>query len=99
MKITVILVNIIMTILIFPVIVLYIMMGVGMIQHPNLLEKIVDFFFIALPIVIIVTQIISWIAFSKQNYAFALKINALPVLNFLIIIILFLFLYKFIKII
>jgi hypothetical protein len=44
----------------------------------------------ALPILIIITQIISWIAFSNQNYDLALKINALPTADILIIAFLFL---------
>jgi hypothetical protein len=52
-------------------------------------------FIVALPILIIITQIISWIAFFKQNYALALKINALPALDILIIFIISLFISNF----
>jgi len=85
MKTKVIILNIVMIILILPTIILAV--STTMIHNPNIFTKIVIFFMFALPIVIIVTQIISWDAISKQNYSFALKINALPVLNVLIIII------------
>lgn len=44
---------------------------------------------VALPILIILTQIISWIAFARHNYDFALKISLVPVLDILMIIFLF----------
>ena len=43
----------------------------------------------ALPLLIIIAQIISWIAFSNQNYDLALKINALPTFDILFIIFMF----------
>ena len=43
----------------------------------------------ALPVLIIIAQIISWIAFSNQNYDLALKINALPTFDILLIIFMF----------
>lgn len=45
---------------------------------------------VALPVLIIITQIISWVAYNKQNYNLALTVNVLP--TFDIILILFLFL-------
>ena len=42
-----------------------------------------------LPVLIIITQIISWIAFSNQNFGLALKINAIPTIDILIIIFMF----------
>lgn len=50
---------------------------------------------VALPILIIITQIISWIAFYKQNYTLALKINVLPALDILLIFIISLFMSSF----
>lgn len=50
---------------------------------------------IALPILIIISQIISWIAFNNQNYDLAFKINALPVLDILIIIFMFFIIDQF----
>ncbi|WP_337044188.1 hypothetical protein [Emticicia sp. 17c] len=44
---------------------------------------------VALPILIICTQIISWIAYVRQNYDFAFKIGLVPVLDILMIIFLF----------
>jgi hypothetical protein len=52
-------------------------------------------FIVALPILIIITQIISWIAFYKQNYTLALKINSLPALDILLILIISLFMSRF----
>ena len=43
----------------------------------------------ALPLLIIIAQIISWIAFSNQNYDLALKINALPAVDILLIVFMF----------
>jgi O-antigen/teichoic acid export membrane protein len=43
----------------------------------------------ALPILIIISQIVSWIAYSNQNYNLALKFNALPAFDILIIIFMF----------
>ncbi|MES2520637.1 MAG: hypothetical protein V4585_21155 [Bacteroidota bacterium] len=40
---------------------------------------------ISLPILIIITQIISWIAFANQNYNLALKINTLPIADIIFI--------------
>lgn len=49
----------------------------------------------ALPILIIIAQIISWIAFKNQNYNLALKINALPVFDIVVIIFMFFFIDQF----
>jgi O-antigen/teichoic acid export membrane protein len=49
----------------------------------------------ALPILIIITQIISWIAYSNQNYDLAFKINALPASDILLIIFLFFIIDQF----
>lgn len=43
----------------------------------------------ALPVLIIIAQIISWIAYSNHNYDLAFKINALPAFDILLIIFLF----------
>ncbi len=43
----------------------------------------------ALPVMIVITQIISWIAFSNQNFDLALKINAIPVINVVFVVYMF----------
>ena len=45
---------------------------------------------VALPVLIVITQIISWIAYNKQNFNLALKINAIPTIDIVLIIFLFL---------
>ncbi|MEA5459904.1 hypothetical protein VB796_12690 [Arcicella sp. LKC2W] len=40
---------------------------------------------IVLPILIVIAQIISWIAFFKKNYVLAITINALPTIDILLI--------------
>ena len=50
---------------------------------------------VALPFLIIIAQIVSWIAFSRQNYGLALKINVLPALDILIIGFMFLIISNF----
>lgn len=45
---------------------------------------------VALPILIVITQIISWIAFSKGNYNLALKVSLIPVADVLLLVVLFL---------
>lgn len=50
---------------------------------------------ICLPVLIIIAQVISWIAFRNQNYNLAFKINALPALNILIIGFMFLIINSF----
>jgi hypothetical protein len=49
----------------------------------------------ALPLLIIIAQIISWIAYSNQNYDLALKINALPAFDILIIVFMFFIIDQF----
>ncbi len=44
---------------------------------------------LALPVLIVITQLISWIAFSRQNFDLALKINAIPTIDFILIVIIF----------
>jgi hypothetical protein len=44
---------------------------------------------VALPILIISTQIVSWIAFARHNYDLSLKVSLVPVLDILMIIFLF----------
>ncbi|MBA4854033.1 hypothetical protein [Emticicia sp. BO119] len=44
---------------------------------------------VALPILIILSQIVSWIAYVRHNYDFAFKVSLLPVLDILMIIVLF----------
>jgi hypothetical protein len=50
---------------------------------------------VILPILIIIAQIISWIAFFKQNYKLAMMINALPTVDILLIGILFFIMSSF----
>ena len=49
----------------------------------------------ALPVLIITTQIVSWIAYANHNYNLALKINALPVLDIVVIIFMFIIIDQF----
>lgn len=44
---------------------------------------------VTLPVLIVITQIISWIAFSNQNFGLALKINAIPTIDIVLIVFLF----------
>lgn len=46
---------------------------------------------VALPILIVITQIISWIAYSKGNYGLALKVSLIPVTDILILVALFMY--------
>lgn len=50
---------------------------------------------IALPISIIIAQVVSWIAYSNHNYDLALKINALPAFDVFIIIFMFFIIDQF----
>ena len=45
---------------------------------------------VALPVLITITQIISWIAYKNQNFDLALIINILPTADIILIIFLFL---------
>lgn len=36
---------------------------------------------ITLPFLIVICQIISWIAFYRQNYSLALKVSLIPIIN------------------
>lgn len=45
---------------------------------------------VALPILIVITQIISWIAYKNGNYGLAFKVSLLPVVDFLLLVVLFL---------
>lgn len=45
---------------------------------------------VALPILIVSTQIIAWIAYVRHNYDFAFKVSLVPVFDILMIIFLFL---------
>lgn len=50
---------------------------------------------VALPLLIIIAQIVSWIAFFKQNYKLALSINSLPTADILLIGLLFFIMSSF----
>lgn len=50
---------------------------------------------VTLPLLIIIAQIISWIAYSNENYGLAFKINALPVFDILLIIFMFFIIDQF----
>ena len=41
---------------------------------------------VSLPVLIVISQIISWIAFSNQNFGLALKINAIPTIDIMLIV-------------
>lgn len=49
----------------------------------------------ALPVLIIIAQIVSWIAYSNQNFGLALKVNVLPVFDLLLIIFMFFIIDQF----
>lgn len=88
MKTTIIIVNIILLVILIPSI-FGAMMSPMMFDAPGS-EKSTKTWILfscmaALPILIIIAQIISWIAFNNQNYNLAFKINALPALDILII--------------
>jgi hypothetical protein len=97
-KIAVIVVNVILILSLMPIIVM-VGMSTMMFDSPGSTNSIKTWMFfgfiVALPIVIIIAQIISWIAFFKQNYGLALKINALPALDILIIFFISLFMSNF----
>jgi hypothetical protein len=44
---------------------------------------------VALPILIILSQVVSWVAYVRHNYDFAFKVSLVPVLDILMIIFLF----------
>lgn len=50
-----------------------------------------------LPLLIIIAQVISWIAFSNQNYELAFKINLIPTIDICIIILLFFIIDSFVN--
>ncbi|WP_435356804.1 hypothetical protein [Emticicia sp. SJ17W-69] len=54
-------------------------------ENPNLWR--VFYTMIALPVVIIICQIISWVAFYRQNYGFSLKISMIPIIHVIILVI------------
>ncbi|CAH0993982.1 hypothetical protein EMA8858_00087 [Emticicia aquatica] len=93
MKIVVIILNIVLLIGLIPAI--YAVLGSFMVfdagENPTIWRVFMAI--IALPIVIVICQIISWIAFFRQNYDFAFKVSLIPIVN-LIIIGLFLLLVK-----
>ncbi len=92
MKSTVITVNIILLIILIPSI-FAAMMSPMMFDAPGSEKSKKTWTLVcclaALPLLIIIAQIISWIAFSNQNYDLALKINVLPTFDILLIIFMF----------
>jgi hypothetical protein len=52
-------------------------------ENPNLWRVFITM--LALPIVIIVCQIISWIAFFRQKYDFAFKVSLIPIVNVILL--------------
>lgn len=46
---------------------------------------------VALPILILITQVISWIVYSRGNYGLALKVSLVPFLDIILLVGLFLF--------
>lgn len=57
-------------------------------QNPNLWRVFITM--LALPVVIIICQIVSWIAYFRQKYDFAFRASIIPVIN-LILLIIFIF--------
>ncbi|WP_188764601.1 hypothetical protein [Emticicia aquatilis] len=57
-------------------------------QNPNLWRVFITM--LALPVVIIICQIISWIAYFRQKYDFAFRVSIIPLVN-LILLIIFMF--------
>lgn len=98
MKTTIIIVNIILLIILIPSL-FGAMMSPMMFDAPGSDKSnktwILFGCMISLPVLIIIAQIISWIAFSRQNYSLALKINALPALDILMIGFMFLIISNF----
>jgi len=45
---------------------------------------------VALPVVIVICQVISWVAFYRDNYSFAFKISLIPVVHVVVLILLML---------
>jgi hypothetical protein len=54
-------------------------------ENPNLWR--VFYTMIALPLVIIVCQIVSWVAYYRQNYSLALKVSMIPIINVILLVI------------
>lgn len=46
---------------------------------------------VALPILIVITQIISWVVYTKGNYDLALKVSLIPLLDIILLVALFLY--------
>jgi NADH:ubiquinone oxidoreductase subunit 6 (subunit J) len=98
MKSTVLIINIILLIILIPSI-------FGAIMSPMMFDApgsekskktwTLVYCLAALPILIIITQIISWIAYSNQNFDLALKINAFPAFDILLIIFMFFIIDQF----
>lgn len=88
MKTTVIIINVILLIILIPS-VFAAMMSPMMFDAPGsekskktwLLFSCV----VALPVLIVVAQIVAWIAFNRENYDLALRINYLPIADIVIV--------------
>ena len=98
MKTTVIIINIIFLVILIPSV-------MGAIMSPMMFDApdsdksqktwMLFSCMIALPILIIIAQIISWIAFFNQNYKLAISINSLPTADIIIIGLLFFIMSSF----
>ena len=99
MKTVVIITNIIFMVILIPS-VFGAIMSPMMFDAPNLEKSnktsILTCCMIALPISIIIAQVVSWIAYYKENYNLALKINILLVFDILIIFLVFVTVDQFI---
>ena len=85
MKIATIVLNVILLLALIPVILAAIMspMIFDAVENQNLWR--IFWTMIALPVVIVGCQIISWVAFYRQNYSFAFKVSLLPVIHVLLL--------------
>jgi hypothetical protein len=98
MKTTVLIINIILLIILIPSI-------FGAIMSPMMFDApgseksqktwILFSCMVALPVLIIIAQIVSWIAYKNQNFDLAFKINALPAFDIVVIIFMFFIIDQF----
>ncbi|MCU0324620.1 MAG: hypothetical protein MUF45_05130 [Spirosomaceae bacterium] len=90
MKTLTIITNIIMILAFFPA--AFAVMMSPMIFDSGATTRTWTIFFsiIAIPVSILITQIISWILFSKNNYDLAFKISLIPIIFVVLLVVLFL---------
>lgn len=89
MKILVIVFNILATLALLPA--LYVAMFSPMMFDSGANQRVWSLFYtvLAIPVSIIVTQIISWVLFSKSAYGSALLVTASPLLLVVLLLVLF----------